>query len=344
MARGHIYLVATDLVLVTTTEAKRQEVLLKFYYYMGCTGNLRKTDYHVRVQRAYTSDGGTEMQKRRFGRTGHLSSVAIFGAAAFWQVSQAQAEAAMEMILQAGVNHIDVAPSYGQAEERVGPWLKNHRQDFFLGCKTQERSKEAAAAELRRSLKRLQTEQFDLFQLHAINSFEELDKVTQRGGALEAVVEAREQGLTRFIGITGHGFQSPLIFLEALRRFDFDSVLFPLNFVQYANPEYRKNAEELLHQCRARDLGSMVIKSICRSPWGNLPQTHTTWYRPFTEAADIQAAVNFALSQDVTGLCTAGDLTVLPLVLQACELYNQLSAAEQETLIEQSSQYEPLFT
>ncbi len=284
------------------------------------------------------------MLKRRFGRSRHMSSVAIFGAAAFWELSQADADRVMENVLAAGVNHFDVAPSYGQAEQRIGPWMPRIREQIFLGCKTMERSKAGATDEMHRSLKRLQVEQFDLYQIHAITTMDELDQATATGGALDAMIEARQAGLTRHIGITGHGVDSPAIFLEALRRFDFDSILFPLNFVQYANPEYRHQSEELLRVCRQRDVATMVIKTVCRGPWGEQEKTHTTWYQPFTEAEIIQNTVNFALSQDVSGLCTVGDTRVLPLVLQACEQYSPLSADEQEQLIASASQYEPLFT
>jgi predicted aldo/keto reductase-like oxidoreductase len=149
--------------------------------------------------------------------------------------------------------------------------------------------------------------------------------------------------LTRYIGITGHGVDSPAIFLEALKRFDFDTVLFPINFVQYSNPDFRNNAELLLQECRKRDVGTMIIKSVTRGPWGEQPKTHTTWYQPFTDPKIIQKAVNFVLSQDVTGLCTAGDLQVLPLVLQACQDYSPMSPDEQDALIATANQYEPLF-
>ncbi len=284
------------------------------------------------------------MEKRRFGRTGHMSTVAIFGAAAFYQVTQAEADVAMEQVIATGVNHIDVAPSYGLAEERLGPWLARERDRFFLGCKTQERTKEGAEAELRQSLERLQVDMFDLYQLHAVTSMEELDQVTGPGCALEAIRDAREEGLTRFIGITSHGVNAPAVFLEALRRFDFDSVLFPLNFVLYANPVYRRNAEELLRQCRARNVGVMVIKAIVKGPWGDRPKVYNTWYEPFNDAAHIQQAVNFTLSQDVTGLCTVADATLLPLFLKACEHFTPMSAAQQEALIATAAEYEPLFT
>ena len=284
------------------------------------------------------------MQTRRFGRTGHMSTVAIFGGAAFSKITQEEADRVIEQVIEAGVNHIDIAPSYGQAEERVGPWMPRERQRFFLGCKTQERTKEGAWNELRQSLKRLQTETFDLYQFHAITKMEELDAVTMKGGALEAFVEARERGLFKYIGITGHGVNAPQIYLEALRRFDFDSVLFPLNFVQLANPEYRKYAEELIAQCNAKDVGTMIIKAITRAPWGERPHTATTWYEPFEKMDDIQRAVNFALSYEITGLCTAGDTRVLPLMLKACENFVQLNQAEREQMIQSADEYEPLFT
>ncbi len=284
------------------------------------------------------------MQTRRFGRTGHHSTLAIFGAAAFWDSTQAEADATMAQVIAAGINHIDVAPSYGKAEECLGPILATERQRFFIGCKTQERTEAGAAAELRRSLERLQIDSFDLYQLHAVTTLAELDAATQPGGALDAILAARAEGLTKYIGITGHGVDAPAIYLEALRRFDFDSVLFPINYVQYANPEYRRTAEALLRECRTRDVGTMIIKSITRSPWGDLPKTANTWYRPFDTAEQIQTAVNFALSQDVTGICTAGDTKILPLVLDACEHFTPLTAEQQEVLIaEGAAQHQPLF-
>lgn len=284
------------------------------------------------------------METRRFGRAGHMSTIAIFGAAAFWEISQQDADKVMEQVIEAGVNHIDVAPSYGQAEERIGPWMPRERGRFFVGCKTTERTKDGAWNEMQRSLKRLQTETFDLFQCHAITTMEELDAVTMKGGALEAFVEARERGLIQFIGITGHGADAPQIYLEALRRFDFDSVLFPLNFIQMANPEFRKHVEELIATCKAKDVGTMIIKAITRAPWGERPHTATTWYEPFDNMDDIQRALNFALSYDVTGFCTAGDTKILPMVLQACENFNRLGNSELEEMITSGREYEPLFS
>lgn len=283
------------------------------------------------------------MQTRRFGRTNHFSTIAIFGGVALGKVDQAQADLSFQQVLDAGINHIDIAPSYADAEIRLGPWMPAYRNRFFLGCKTTERSRESADAELRRSLKRLQTDHFDLYQLHAVKTMEELDLATMKGGALEAVIQARAEGLTRFIGITTHGFQAPLILQEALRRFDFDTVLFPINFVQYAIPEYRRNCEETLQLCQQKDVGTMIIKSICKAPWGERERQFHCWYEPFSEPEMIQKAVNFALSQPVTGLCTVGDYRLFPLVLDACERFHPLSIAEQETLIQSASAYEPLF-
>ena len=284
------------------------------------------------------------MEKRRFGRTGHMSTIAIFGAAAFWEISQADADKVMEQVIEAGINHIDIAPSYGQAEQRVGPWMPRERERFFLGCKTMERTKQGAWNEMQRSLKLLQTENFDLYQCHAITTMDELDAVTMKGGALEAFVEARQRGLIKHIGITGHGADAPKIYLEALRRFDFDSVLFPLNFVQMGNPEFRKNAEELIKTCKAKDVGTMIIKTITKGPWGEKQKTATTWYEPFEQAEEIQQAVNFALSYDVTGLCTAGDTRILPLVLKACKNFERLESHNLDKMIQSGQQYEPLFT
>jgi aryl-alcohol dehydrogenase-like predicted oxidoreductase len=272
-----------------------------------------------------------------------MSTVAIFGAAAFWEISQDQADLVMEQVIGAGINHIDVAPSYGQAEQRLGPWMRRERGRFFVGCKTMERTHEGAWKELHQSLKLLQSEMFDLYQLHAVISFEELDAVTAPGGALEALVEAKRSGLIRHIGITGHGVDAPAIYLEALRRFDFDTVTFPLNFVQAGNAKYYLDAKELIRQCHNQDVGIMVIKSLAQGPWGEKEQTATTWYEPFSGMEEIQNGINFVLSHDVTGICTAGDIHVLPMVLKACENVVPLSPEERDKLIEAGRSYQPLF-
>ncbi len=283
------------------------------------------------------------MNKRRFGRTGHMSTVAIFGAASLWEVTQEEADRAMAKVLAAGVNHIDVAPSYGVAEERLGPWLAREDNPFFVGCKTMERTKEGAADELRRSLRRLQIEAFDLYQLHAVTSIVDLDQITAPGGALEALVEARAAGLLQYIGITSHGMDAPSILLDALRRFRFDSVLVPVNFVLYGDPAYSGAAQRLLQKCCEEDVGIMAIKAVAKGPWGDRPRAYTTWYEPFDQAGQIQQAVDFALSQGVTGLCTVGDLTLLPLFLAACDGHRPMNAGQQRELIAEGREYHPIF-
>lgn len=283
------------------------------------------------------------MEKRRFGRSGHQSTAAIFGAAAFWEIEQKDADRVMQLVIDAGINHIDIAPSYGEAELRVGPWMKTERGRFFLGCKTMERTKEGAWREMHESLGRLNTDSFDLYQCHAVTTFAELDELFAKGGAMEAMTQARDQGLTKYIGITGHGVDAPKIYLEALRRFDYDSVLFPMNFVQMAIPEFRQAAEELIAVCKTKDVGTMIIKSITKGPWGEKPKTATTWYEPFDKMDEIQRGVNFVLSHEVTGVCTAGDVRILPMVIEACEKFTPLNPNEREELIASGSQFEALF-
>ncbi len=284
------------------------------------------------------------MEKRRLGRTGHMSTIGIFGGAAFWDLSQDQADETMELVIQSGINHLDVAPQYGVAEEVLGPWLDKERQRFFLGCKTMERSQSAAWQDLERSLLRLRTADLDLYQLHAITSMDELDQVTKPGGALATLIAARDQGITRFLGITGHGINAPAVFIEALSRFDFDCVMFPLNFILYANRAYRERTEQLLQICRQKDVGVMIIKSIARGPYPTDVKSHTTWYLPFSSQAMIQKSVNFTLSQPVTGICLAGDIRLTPKLIKACQDFTPINREEQQELLESSDQYENLFT
>jgi aryl-alcohol dehydrogenase-like predicted oxidoreductase len=283
------------------------------------------------------------MERRRLGRTEHRSSVVALGTAALGKVDQATADGAIQRALDAGVNHVDVAPSYGEAELRLQPWMPRIRGGIFLGCKTRERTREAATAELHRSLERLGTERLDLYQLHSVGKLADLDACTAAGGALEALVAAREAGLVRWLGITGHTHDAPRTHLEALRRFDFDTVMFPLNFVLWSIPEYRRDAEALLAACRQRDVGVHIIKTVAKDPWGDRPKTHATWYEPFTDQQTIDDAVAFVLSQPVTTLCSAGDVTVLPRVLAAAERYRPLDAAAQTALLAGAARYHSPF-
>ncbi len=285
------------------------------------------------------------MQTRRFGRTNHMSTVIIFGAAALGKMTQKEADRAFEKMLAHGVNHIDIAPSYGDAELRVGPWMKNHRDKFFLGCKTLERTQQGAWDELRRSLDRLQTDHFDLFQLHSLKDKADADAALGAGGAIEALREAKAQGLTRYLGITGHGLHIPATHAYALSKFDFDSVLFPTNPVLWANETYRRDATRLLELARTRDLGVMVIKAWCKRPWGDRAKSYHTWYEPFDDAATQAQALRFALSQaGVTGLCSAGDARLIENILNAAERFEPLNEIEQTRLMRDFARaYESLF-
>jgi predicted aldo/keto reductase-like oxidoreductase len=284
------------------------------------------------------------MQTRRFGRTGHMSTIVIFGAFAVGLLSQEEADEVMELVLARGVNHIDVAPSYADAELRLGPWLETHRDRFFLGCKTQLRDKEEARAELYRSLERLRVERFDLFQLHAVATKAELEACFAPGGSLEAIVEAREEGLTRYLGITSHGLEAPAVLIEALDRFDFDSLLFTLNFQMWAGEDYRRDVSRLMQIADERDVGTMVIKTWARGPWGEKEQRYHTWYEPFDDAEMIEQALRFNLSHPVTGVISAGDARLLPMILDAAERFQPMDDAEQAALLAKAGKYEPLFS
>jgi len=284
------------------------------------------------------------MEKRKFGRTGHYSTVAVFGAAAFWEVTRQEAESTMQAVINAGINHIDVAPSYGSAEVRLGPIIESERERFFLGCKTFEREKESAWRELNQSLTNLRTDKFDLYQMHAVATMQDLEDVTRKNGSLAAALRAREEGLTQFIGITSHGLQAPSVLLSALSRFGFDTVLFPVNFILFSNQGYRESTLELLKVCRQKDVGVMAIKSIAKAPWEDRQKSFTTWYEPFSTESTIQEAINFTLSQDITAICTAGDINVLPMVISACEQFSRVSDPDQEKLIASSVTYKQIFS
>lgn len=283
------------------------------------------------------------MQARRFGRTGHMSTIVIFGAFAVGPLSQKEADAVMDLLLAHGVNHIDVAPSYSDAELRLGPWLEKQRERFFLGCKTQLRDKEEARGELHRSLERLRVDRFDLFQLHAVATMDELEECFAPGGSLEAIAEARDEGLTQYLGITSHGLQAPAVLIEALNRFDFDSLLFTLNFQMWADEDYRRDVLGLLQIAAERDVGTMVIKTWARGPWGEKEQRYHTWYEPFDDVEMIEQALRFNLSHPVTAAISAGDARLLPMILDAAERFQPMDDAEQAALLATAGEYEPLF-
>jgi aryl-alcohol dehydrogenase-like predicted oxidoreductase len=261
------------------------------------------------------------IERRPFGRSGHLSSATLFGAAALARASQAEADRALDVLLRYGVNHIDTAARYGDSELRIGAWMGRHRKDFFLATKTGERSKSAARDSIHRSLERLRVDHVDLLQLHSLGHPDEWDQAMGPDGALEAAVEARAQGLVRFIGVTGHGWTIAAMHKRSLARFDFDSVLLPFNFFMAQSERYRTNFEEVLGICRERNVAVQVIKSIARGPWATTDRTHTTWYQPLEAQADIDRAVHWALGVPGVFLNTAGDLGLLPKVLDAASRY-----------------------
>lgn len=283
------------------------------------------------------------IEKRPFGRTGHLSTVTLFGAAALSRVTQAEADATLDVLLEYGVNHIDTAASYGDSELRIGPWMKRHRQDFFLATKTGERTYEKAKAEIHRSLDRLQTDHVDLIQLHNLGHPDEWDTAMGPGGALEAAVEAREQGLTRFIGVTGHGLNIAAFHLRSLKRFDFDSVLLPYNYVMQQNDRYIADFEALLKLCAERNVAVQTIKSITAGPWGSQPRTHSVWYEPLTDQADIDRAVHWVIGRPGIFLNTAGDIGLLPRILNAASRFEKRPADEEMQMMVQSRHMSSLF-
>lgn len=273
-----------------------------------------------------------------------MSTIVILGAFAVGPISQEEADGAMALVLKHGVNHIDVAPTYSDAELRLGPWLETYRDQFFLGCKTELRGRDEARQQLYRSLERLRVDRFDLFQLHAVTTMEDLDQCFSPGGSLEAILEARDEGLTRYVGITSHGLQAPTVQMEALRRFDFDSLLFTLNFQLWADEAYRRDTMALLKMAAERDVGTMVIKTWARGPWGEKERRYHTWYEPFDDAEMIGRALRFTLSQPVTGAITAGDARLLPMILKAADRFQPMDEAEQAELMATAHGYEPLFT
>ena len=256
-----------------------------------------------------------------FGRTGHESSRVIFGAAALAQVTQAEADRALDWLLAHGVNHIDTAASYGDSELRVAPWLKRHPEAFFVATKTGTREYGGARDEIRRSLDRLGVDSVDLIQLHNLVDVIEWEFALREDGALQAAVEAREEGLVRFIGVTGHGLSVAAMHRRSLERFPFDSVLLPFNFRQLQDARYAEDFEALAVVCAERGVAVQTIKSIALAPWDGRPQTAGTWYEPLTDPADIELAVHWVLGREGVFLNTVGDLQVLPHVLDAAERF-----------------------
>jgi aryl-alcohol dehydrogenase-like predicted oxidoreductase len=275
------------------------------------------------------------IERREFGRTGHQSTATVFGGAALARVGQADADRALDLLLRHGINHIDTAARYGDSELRIGPWMARHRKDFFLATKTGMRTAREAREEIHRSLERLRVDHVDLLQFHALGHPDDWEQAMGPGGALEAALEARAQGLIRFIGVTGHGWTIAAMHKRSLARFDFDSVLLPYNFFMAQNERYRKNFEEVLGICRERSVAVQVIKTIARGPWATADRTHTTWYQPLEAQADIDRALHWALGLPGVFLNTAGDLALLPMILDAAGRFERRpSDTEMATMLD----------
>ena len=279
-----------------------------------------------------------------FGRSEHGSTRTIFGAAALSEVTQAEADKTMELVMKYGVNHIDVAASYGEAEVRLAPWLKQHRKDVFLATKTGARDYAAARDEIRRSLERLRVDHVDLIQLHNLVDPKEWETAFGPSGALEACIEARDEGLVRFIGVTGHGVEVAARHRASLERFNFDSVLLPYSYITMQNPRYAADFGALVSLCEARNVAVQTIKAVTRAPWGDKTQTRATWYEPLEEQADIDTTVHWVLGRAGFFLNTVGDIQVLPKVLDAASRFETKPTDVEMQAVVEKQKMEPLFT
>ncbi len=278
-----------------------------------------------------------------FGRSGHMSTRTLFGAASLSSVSQADADRTLEVLLQYGVNHIDVAAGYGEAELRIAPWLKQYRSQFYLATKTGQRTAKAAKEELHRSLERMGVDSVDLWQLHNLADPIDWDIALSPGGALDAAIEAKQQGLIRAIGVTGHGLQIAATHRRSLERFDFDSVLLPYNYVTMQIPYYAENFNALVATCQQRNVAVQTIKSIAYRPWMGREHTHATWYAPLDEQQDIDRAVHWVLGRPGIFLNTVGDIDLLPKVLDAASRFQQGTSEQEMTAMVDKLQMETLF-
>jgi aryl-alcohol dehydrogenase-like predicted oxidoreductase len=283
------------------------------------------------------------IEQAPFGATGHDSSRVIFGAAALASVSKADADRALDLLLEHGINHIDVAAGYGDAELRIATWLQRNPGTFFVATKTGERTYRGAREEIRRSLDRLGVDRIDSIQLHNLVDVIEWDTALSADGALEAAIEAREEGLVRFIGVTGHGLSVPEVHRRSLDRFAFDSVLAPYNYVQMQDPRYAETFEALAAVCAERNVALQTIKSLARRRWDGREHTAATWYEPLREQADIDLAVHWVLGRPEAFLLTTGDVEILPRLLDAAERFGGRPFDDEMAALAVRAQAEPLF-
>jgi aryl-alcohol dehydrogenase-like predicted oxidoreductase len=281
--------------------------------------------------------------KAEFGRTGHHSTRVVFGAASLSSVTQKVADQTLEVLLRYGVNHIDTAAAYGESELRIASWLKREPGRFFLATKGDKRDEKGAREEIRRSLDRLDVDHVDLWQLHALADPIEWDQALSPGGALDAALLAREEGLIKWIGVTGHGAQIAATHRRSLDRFDFDTVLLPYNYITMQNAYYRENFEALLKTCAERRVAVQTIKSVASRPWMEQEHTRTTWYRPLEDPRDIDIAVWWAMGRQGIFLNSVGDVDLLPLVLDAAKRFHEAPSDEAMRAVLEREHSEPLF-
>jgi aryl-alcohol dehydrogenase-like predicted oxidoreductase len=281
--------------------------------------------------------------KAQFGRTGHHSTRVIFGAASLSEVSQKVADQTLEVLLRHGVNHIDTASGYGDSELRIAPWLKREPGRFFLATKGDKRDEKGAREEIRRSLDRLDVDHLDLWQIHSLADPIEWDVALSPGGALDAALQAREEGLIKWIGVTGHGSQIAATLRRSLDRFDFDSVLLPYNYITMQNAYYRENFDALYEACRQRNVAVQTIKSIALRPWMENRHSRTTWYQPLESPDDVDLAVWWAMGRKGVFLNSVGDVDLLPLVLDAASRFRQQPPVEAMQSLLDRTHSEPLF-
>ncbi|NIM95903.1 MAG: aldo/keto reductase [Anaerolineales bacterium] len=283
------------------------------------------------------------IDKKPFGRTGQMSSRVIFGGAALWDVTQQESDEVLALLQEYGINHIDTAPTYGDSELHIGPWMEKHREDFFLATKVDLRTYDEAWGQIRASLDRLRVDQLDLIQLHNLIEPDEWEVAMGSDGSLKAVIEAREQGITRFIGVTGHGATAATMHKKSLERFDFDSVLITYSHILMQDPNTAAEFDSMMAMCKEREIAVQTIKSVTRRPWGDREKTHTTWYEPFEDQESIDKVVHWVLGNPDVFLVSTGDTHILPKVLDSAFRFESRPSEEEMQSLLTEQKMEPLF-
>jgi len=282
------------------------------------------------------------MERRVLGRTKHKSSIIALGGASLRPETRKESKEFIKYAFDHGINHVDIAPTYGsgEAENILGDWVKEYRSNIFLACKTNKRTKDEASEELYRSLKRMQTDHFDLYQLHGLDDPKELELVLSEEGAMKSILEAKENGLLKYVGITSH---NPENIMRALKKFDFDTVLLPINYVLKAHPEPKTDYEPVLSIAKKRNLGVIAMKSVAKGPWTCEERGYRCWYQPFDTQKEVDEALHFTLSQYVTTAASCSDIRIAKMVIDAAERFTPMNEEEQNILLKKAADYKPLF-